>query len=236
MYKFRNNQIILIGDTHSTETTYQILKTRIPKGSDVFHIGDGGWGFGKEPFALDNAKSWADRIDKLCCELDIRIFHNIGNHDNPEVWNLNSINNSIFVKTGEVGEFPNGKKVLFVGGGVSVDRFRRKKGEDYWIMEHTPYINPVPKTDFIFSHDCPDNFNHPTATLPNSYGWYVERDVGLIHDCKEQRDNMARIWRESGAKTCFYGHFHRSLLETINGVTARCLDINELYEFNADKP
>jgi predicted phosphodiesterase len=235
MYKFRNNFCILVGDTHSTETTYELLNIRIPDGSDVVHIGDGGWGFGKPEYALDNARSWQDRIDKLCAKLNIKLFHIIGNHDNPAVWEFPSTDNLIFVKSGEVGEFPNGKKVLFVGGGVSVDRFKRKKGESYWIMETTPYINPVEKTDFVFSHDCPDNFNHPTATLPSCYGWYVERDVTLMDDSQEQRENMARIWRESGAKKMAYGHFHRSIIEEIDGVWAKCLDINELYEFNAEQ-
>lgn len=235
MHKFRTNQVILIGDTHSTNTTYEILSLRMPEDSDVVHIGDGGWGFGKEEYALDSAKSWRDRISKLCEKLNIRLFHIIGNHDNPEAWNLPSTENFIFAKTGETAEFPNGKKVLFVGGGVSVDRIKRIKNESYWTLEHTPHINPVPKTDFVFSHDCPDNFNHPTATLPRFYGWYVERDVLLLDDCKQQRDNMARIWRESGAKRAIYGHFHNSSVEEIDGVRAKCLDINELYEFNADE-
>ena len=141
--------------------------------------------------------------------------------------------NLFFVGTGDIAEFPNGKTVLFVGGGVSVDRIKRTKDWSYWIMETTEYLNPVPQTDFVFSHDCPDNFNHPTATLPQSYGWYVDKDPTLMDDCKEQRENMTRIWRESGAKRAIYGHFHNDKFEEIDGVTAKCLDINELYEFNA---
>ena len=223
-----------MGDTHSTDITYQLLTMRIPNGSDVVHIGDGGWGFGKPSYAMENARSWAQRIDKLCKQIDVRLFHIIGNHDNPAVWDFPSTENLIFVKSGDVAEFPNGKKALLIGGGISVDRFKRIRGESYWIMETTPYMTSVPKTDFVFSHDCPDHFNHPTATLPQAYGFYVQNDPTLMHEAKEQRDNMAHIWRESGAKRAVYGHFHNSKLETVDGVCAKCLDINELYEFNTD--
>ena len=233
-YNFRTNSVILLGDTHSENTTYEILNIRIHNGSDVFHVGDVGLGFGNEMFAMQNARSWLDRINKLCQKLDIRLYLNRGNHDRPDVWGEPSLSHVFLVKTGEIGIFPNGKKVLFVGGATSVDRFVRKVGESYWPNEITEDSQEVPLVDFVFSHDCPDYFNHPTATLPRSYGWYVERDVSLMDDCKAQRDKMARIWQESGAKKAFYGHFHNSKRESVNGIEARCLDICELLEFNAD--
>lgn len=224
----------MIGDTHSTDITFRILNESNISDCDIVHIGDGGWGFGKEPHSIDNALYKKRSIDKLLKSRNIRLFHIRGNHDNPKIWDFDSTENLIFVNTGDVAEFPNGKTVLFVGGGISVDRFKRTKDWSYWIMETTEYLNPVPQTDFVFSHDCPDNFNHSTATLPDSYGWYVDKDPTLMDDCKEQRENMRRIWHESGAKIAIYGHFHNSKEEEINGVRAKCLDINELYEFNAE--
>lgn len=237
-YKFRNNRVILLGDTHSTAVTYNIVNgNEIENGSDIFHVGDAGIGFGKyQNIVLETAKNTLERLNKLAQEKNINVYLNRGNHDNPNVWEQCwEFSNVFLVKTGDTGIFPNGKTVLFVGGGISVDRIKRIKDVSYWIMEKTEYLNPVPKTDFVFSHDCPDNFNHPTATLPQSYGWYVERDSTLMDDCKEQRENMRRIWQESGAKRAIYGHFHRSIVEEINGVTAKCLDINELYEFNVEE-
>ena len=91
------------------------------------------------------------------------------------------------------------------------------------------------KCDILFSHDCPDYFNHHTETLPRNFGWYVERDVTLLEECKRQRENMGDILKRSEAKTLFYGHFHNSLREEKEGVYAQCLDINELLEFDADR-
>ena len=234
-YKFRENTVILIGDTHSTNITYELLNIRIPNRSDVVHIGDGGWGFGNADYAINNAKSWLSRINRLCQDLDIILYHIIGNHDNPDVWNLENASNVIFVKSGDVGIFPNGKKCLFVGGGISVDRYTRKEGVDYWKGEVTPILEHVEKVDIVFSHDCPEHFNHSTASLPRNFGWYCERDTTLLDDCLKQRLNMTDICARSEAKLIIGGHFHNSMKQEIDGVKYRCLDINELYEFDADE-
>ena len=235
-YKFRNDTLILLGDTHSTSVTYDILNINIPNGSDLWHCGDGGWGFGPPSYAIDNAKSWLDRINKLCQKIDIMLYHQIGNHDNPAVWELPNIySNLILLKTGDIGIFPNGKKTLFVGGGVSVDRCNRTQGIDYWKDEITPYLDQVEKTDFVFAHDAPEYFNHSTSTLDGRFLWAIQKDPTLIEDCYKQRNNMSDIVERSGAKVLFGGHFHRSIQQKERGIYYRCLDINERFEFDSNK-
>lgn len=234
-YNFRSDRIILIGDTHSTQEVKDILNIRIPNGSDCLHIGDVGLGFGDNSYAMDNAKSWLMMFNDLCVKLDINLYLISGNHDRPQVWDLPNYSNVFLIHSGDVGVFPNGKKALLVGGGVSVDRFKRKEGADYWRDEITPKLDNVEKCDIMFSHDCPSYFNHPTTSLPRSYGWYVERDVTLMDDCENQRLVMSDIAERSEANTIFYGHFHNTMREEKNGIYARCLDINELFEFDANK-
>lgn len=234
-YNFRTNNLIIQGDTHSTNGIYETLNILIPNGSDYLQIGDGGWGFGDPSYALDNAKSWLDRINKLCVTLNINCYLLAGNHDNPEVWKLpNKYSNVILVQSGDIGIFPNGKKVLFVGGGVSVDRVTRTEGKDYWKDEITPEFKITESCEYILSHDCPTDFNHSTETLHRPYGWYVDRDVHLIDDCRKQRSKLDEALKHSNAKEIYYGHYHNSTKQTIDGVTARCIDINELYELRAD--
>jgi DNA repair exonuclease SbcCD nuclease subunit len=224
-----------MGDTHSTDVTYELLNIRIPDGNDVVHLGDVGLGFGQLSYAIDNAKSWLDRLNKLCSKLNINLYLIRGNHDNPSVWNFPNIYSNVFLtQSGDVGIFPNGKKVLFVSGGVSVDRYSRKEGIDYWSDEITPILENVEKCDIMFAHDCPEHFNHPTNTLYKNYGWYCERDLTLQDDCLKQRLNMTDIAKKSEAKTLFGGHFHNSFREEKDGVYYRCLDINELFEFDAE--
>ncbi len=235
-YNFRDNGCALIGDTHSTTVTNQLLVSnkKFLKDYDVVHIGDGGWGFGSPAYALDNAKSWCDLINKTCKELNIVLYHIIGNHDNPDVWKFPNLSNLIFVQSGDVGVFPNGKQVLFIGGGVSIDRYTRKEGIDYWKNEVTPFLDTVEKCDVVFSHDCPEHFNHATKSLVNNFGWYIERDITLLTDCERQRYNISDICKRAEAKKIFGGHFHNNIQEEIDGVKYRCLNINELYEFRTD--
>ena len=234
-YYFRNNRIILIGDTHDTTSVHNILNIDIPDGNDVLHVGDVGLGFGFPDLAMENAGEWLRRFNNLCKTLDINLFLTIGNHDNPEVWKFPNQSNVFMLKSGDVGIFPNGKKALLIGGGLSVDRFKRTEGFDYWRDEVTPRLDTVEKCDIMFSHDCPEHFNHSTKSLPSNYGWYCERDVTLIDDALKQRLNMSDIVKRSGIKTMFYGHMHNTLCQNVDGVYARCLDINERYEFDAEK-
>lgn len=234
-YNFRQNSVILQGDTHNNSDIYDAINLRIPEGWDYVQIGDGGWGFGKASYAIDNAKSWLDRINKLCQKVDVRCYLLRGNHDNPAVWKLPPIySNVILVQDGDIGIFPNGKKVLFVGGGISVDRYNRKVGIDYWEDEKTSDFD-VEECDVMFSHDCPTSFNHDTDGLIKSYGWYVERDPTLLDVCRLQRSKIDDIVEQSNVKTILYGHYHNNITQTIDGVDGRCIDINELYEYNADK-
>ena len=233
-YNFRDNKIILIGDSHDTEVVYDIISTRVPNGSDVCHVGDVGLGFGKESYAIPQAQAWLNRFNKLCVSINVRVFLIIGNHDNPKVWELPSTDNVILVKSGDIGIFPNGKKALLIGGGISVDRWTRTGGIDYWQDELTPYLENVEKCDIMFSHDCPEHFNHATDSLLRSFDRCVKRDPTLMEDALKQRLNMTDITKRSDVKTIIGGHFHRSIREEKDGVYYRCLDINELWEFDAE--
>jgi hypothetical protein len=236
-YKFRSNKVILQGDTHCNDVIYNTIVERLPDNSDYIQIGDGGFGFGNPSYALCNAKSWLSRIDNVCKSLNINCYLIRGNHDNPEVWKLPPIySNIILVNSGDVGVFPNGKRSLFVGGGVSVDRFTRTVNDTYWVDEITENLENVPECDIIFSHDCPEYFNHSTHSLYKHYNWYCDRDVTLIDDCVKQRNNMSNIAKLSKATTIFSGHFHNNMRQQIDGVYYRCLDINEQFEFDSETP
>lgn len=232
-YNARYNNIIILGDTHSTDITNRILSKKVPTGSDIVHIGDGGWGFGKKAYALDNAKSWCDIVNKTCAELNVILYHIIGNHDNPAVWKLPNLSNLIFVQTGDVLQFPNGKKALFIGGGLSIDRCTRILGEDYWKDEITPKLETVEKCDYVFSHDCPEHFNHSSHTLPTYWKGFCQKDKKLVDDAIAQRKTVGDICDKSGAEFIISGHFHNNFTAFENGVRYQCLNINELYDFHA---
>lgn len=233
-YKFKENILPILGDTHSTSPLYDILSTRIEDGWELLHVGDVGLGFGKITYAKENALSWLDKLNKHCAKRDIMLYLIRGNHDAPWVWNFPNYSNVILLQEGDYGVFPNGKKAIFVGGGISVDRCARTINEDYWSDEGTNHIENIEKCDIVFSHDAPEAFNHSTATLDRHFDWAIKRDSFLMSDCYHQRGIITDIWKKSEAKTIIYGHFHNSWRQEIEDTYGRCIDINELFFFDSD--
>lgn len=228
-----------MGDTHSTDITDQILQFKISKlnpGCDLIHMGDGGWGGGLYDSTLDNTYAWCKIINDRCNKLDVMLYHIRGNHENPVIWKeiAGEYSNLKFVDTGDELVFPNGKKALIIGGGISVDRFIRKEGIDYWKDEITQEVELTDTYDVVFSHDCPEYFNFNTNSLYRSWYYYVNRDSTLIAEAEQQRNRVGALVEKSGAKELYYGHFHNSTKETVNGIYGQCIDINELYEYDAN--
>lgn len=228
MIQFRNNKILLLGDTHSYMRTYHLLKiTKNIDGYDVVFLGDGG-----EGFSCDKQDEIAfGKISDLCRKRNINLFCIRGNHSNPEVWNRNyKFSNVFLVKDYESARFPGGKTALLVGGGISIDRVYRKENLDYWPDEITLYQKINEKFDILFSHDCPDYFNNSTGSLPSSpYGAILAYDPTLMRDALFQRNVMGQIVADIECKNLYSGHFHRSVVEHKFGMTYRGLNIEEIF-------
>lgn len=233
-FTYRYNRLIMIGDSHNVQRVKEHL-LQMPDGSDVVHVGDTSIGYGDIRWAKDNAKVWMEMYNEVCVKKDLTFYIIRGNHEPPWAWDLPNLSNVFMIHTGDVGVFPNGKTNLFICGGISVDRVKRVVGETYWPDEITETLEHVSVCDFAFMHDAPEHFNHPTATLPNSFGWYVDRDPTLMDDSRKQRANMTKICKESGAKVLIGGHFHNFDQQEIDGVKYRCLNIDEVWEFDSEK-
>ena len=237
IYEFRSNRIILQGDTHDMDVTWKIIYNKVPSGSDYLHLGDIGVGFGERELAIPRCLTWLANVDKLCKSLNVRAFFIRGNHDAtyPEIWE-SKWSNVFLIEDHAYATFPNGKKAILLAGGLSVDRVTRVENWDYWKGEQTKEIKFVDKCDFAFSHDCPEHFNHSTASLPNgAFKWLVDKDPTLIEECVKQRSVVTDIMTRSEVKVIHYGHMHNEIVEYIDGVYARCVNIDELREFDANK-
>jgi predicted phosphodiesterase len=235
-FNFRSNTVTLLGDTHDTSVTKDIIATRVQEGGDIIHLGDGGYGFGPPTYAIDNALSWLKMINKVCNQLDITLYQIRGNHDNTSlrIWDA-QYSNIVLINKEAYGIFPNGKSALLLSGGVSIDRCVRTANKDYWYDEGTHPIENVENVDIVFSHDCPEQFNHSSHTIPTHWKMYNDKDDMLYQDCIKQRAIVGDIVKRSNAKTLLYGHFHNNITQQIDGVYARCIDINELFFFDADR-
>lgn len=232
--KFRSNQILLLGDTHSYKRTYMNLSFRENlDGFDIVFMGDGG-----EGVECDHSfdAHWLQKISNTCKKRDIRFFAIRGNHSDPSVWERGyKFDNLFLVPDYSFGIFPNGLKSLFVGGGISIDRTNRVEGYDYWSNENTIYSKIEEEIPILFCHDAPDYFNNPTNSLWGSrFQHFILDDAELLADCLIQREIIGKIVSDIKPKQIYGGHFHNSKSEELKGIKYRCLDINELLMIDAD--
>ena len=73
-YNFRNESVILIGDTHDLVKTREILKGgNIPQGSDVIHLGDGGIGFDKNQLHKHTLME-LDYFSRICTKNNYNLY------------------------------------------------------------------------------------------------------------------------------------------------------------------
>jgi hypothetical protein len=227
--QFRQNSCQLLGDTHSMGDTLAMLRrSGIRDNMDVVFLGDGGEGFNGRGYD----ERMLDEISKVCCQRNIRLYCIRGNHSNPSCWvggGYDRPPSVFFVPDYTDGVFPNGTTCLMVGGGLSIDRYTRAEGIDYWAAEITIYQKMEKKYDILFSHDAPEHFNHSTASLKDTpYGPYLLVDHTLSEDCLLQRNVISQIAKDIECRHIFSGHFHNKVRQKIRGVEYRCLAICEV--------
>ena len=197
-------------------------------GATILHMGD--CGVGRNPGrSMKKLASHAKNRDQT-----IMIIR--GNHDNPKWYPHKFSDNVRLLGDYTELEFPNGTNGICVGGGISLDRSISMLGYDYWDNETTPFRPHLctPST-FLFLHDAPSYFNNQSYTLKvGHFSSYIDQDESLMADCIAQRDVIDKITELCTPKYIYGGHFHNSVSDRIDGVTYRCLNINELYLLHAD--
>lgn len=225
----------LVGDTHGVFHAIRLCDY-IPKGQDIIHMGDIGLGFYPLKRDLNDLQVLADDLARR----NQRLFIVRGNHDNPAFWNeglASKLRNSerlIFLP-----EFARAKtaaqSIIFVNGGVSIDRVERIPLISYWKDEITPDIpENLKPADIVIAHDAPSYFNHPTDTLPDKYPFYVARDRSLMAESYAQREKLDRVAEIVKPKRWYSGHYHNSMVQEKNGIRYQALGINEIIKINTN--
>jgi len=230
--KFKTTSVILLGDTHSLDVTYYIVKdTPNLDNKEIIQLGDFGL-LGK----YYNLINGLYHINQVCKNRNIKLYIIRGNHDFKYFFDDSYLfSNLFFLPDYSFGLFPNGISCLFVGGGISLDRNHRCDGIDHCAQEATEYKKIDKKYNILFSHDTSDYFNNSTESLWSSpYQRYILEDLDLLQDCYNQRAVMGKIIEDIGCDFTASGHFHRSVIEKKNGIIYKGLDINELWMFDSD--
>lgn len=242
--------MIFIGDTHGLRPIFSIIDRHNLTSQNLIHVGDLGLGFVSIQQDIKNL----DVLDEMLIETNNHLYAIRGNHDNPIFWdkskglNLPKYHNIHLVEDFEVIKIEN-KHVLFAGGAISIDRRPRMSDlpwPTWWKdevfkydeekMEQNIYGKDI---DIVVTHSAPD-FCFPQGSnnyLVNEYA-IVEYQHGIkLHDeLAEERGEITRMYSDlkhgfgKKPKYWFYGHFHNTKSEDINGTIFKLLNINEIYD------
>lgn len=215
------------GDIHGNleYIKYSIANNHL-KNACIVICGDVGMGF--QPKWEKHVLKYINHIivSKNCFVVGIR-----GNHDNPDCFNDISIEkqNWINVPDYTIIEVCN-KHVLCIGGGISIDRSFRIINETYWKNETIVYKPKIIdfKIDIIASHEAPLNvFPYGTSKIVTDF---AKIDPNLLNDLLKSRETLSKVLNDYKGEIIhwYYGHYHNSFYEVVNGTTFHLLNIGEL--------
>ena len=222
------SSIITVGDIHGEYKKLKfLLKNKNINDAVICLAGDIGMGFNK-PNYYKTMFTW---LNKFCIEHNIYIFAVRGNHDNPDyfdgTWeysNLMLVPDYYILETKE-------DKILFVGGGISIDKEYRTLNVSYWAGEQVVYKPEISKTNtgitIVVSHSSPA-FCEPHLKVKSN-------DLHLMEECALERKILTDVYYdliESGNKifAWCYGHFHFYNFAIIDDVKFIAHDIDQLVE------
>jgi len=209
--------IAVIGDIHGEfGVLAQIIQHTIPDGAEIIQVGDFGF--------------WPElRRHYVVPSRPVRFVD--GNHDHIELLLAAQCDwpNAIYKPRGSV-EVIDGRRVLFLGGSMSVDRKWRqyKLGMNAWFDDEivrqvdveTALENAKGGVDLMITHTPPDHMIRK---------WFSPKGLrNFGHDPATWVDLAARrvedVWRALGEPPLYCGHMHMPITDG----PLRILNINEV--------
>ncbi|QIG76995.1 putative metallophosphatase protein [Rhizobium phage RHph_TM39] len=200
-----------IGDVHGKYSQYKKILKESPY--PTIQVGDMGVGFYERDRVTHEIKASANPPYDLMVKAEARFER--GNHDNPRVCK----NHTQWIPDGHT-ETIGKSKVMFIGGGLSIDRGMRIEGESWWPDEElsmTELYDMVDKyaeyrPDVMVTHDCPDIMAAIIFGVTDK-GNYPSRT-------RQAFQSMFEIYQP---KLWIFGHWHRSARYHHNGTKFICL-------------
>jgi len=211
----------IIGDTHGKWYDYQLITNpNIGNVESSIQVGDFGIGFSGE--------YWHGRVNDFHTENPNHRFIR-GNHDNPEM-----------CKTEMVGYIPDGtieNDVMFIGGAWSIDQEWRVKDQDWWEDEELSYeeldrlinVYEVMKPRIMITHDC------PTIAAYEMFVKHGKTLAGTNQFKTRTAEAFQAMFEIHQPEFHFFGHWHQTKKEIINGTTFHCLGECDFIDFDLNK-
>ena len=238
-----------IGDTHGMRPVFSIIDRLKLTNSNLIHVGDFGLGFVS---IMQDVKN-LEVVDEMLLDTQNKLYVVRGNHDNPIFWdkskglNLPKLHNIHLVDDYSVLDIEN-KKILCVGGGISIDRQIRKADYPYpswWQDEEFQWhpgkfnrvVNNHSTMDIVVTHSAPSACYPRGVDAPIVNDWHnveLEHGNNLKGELQMERKKIDMlkdaVLKAYKPTNWFYGHFHTSKTEVIKGVKFQALKINEICE------
>lgn len=246
----KKRDIFFCGDTHGNHKQIKyLIKSRKITNAVIFHVGDFGIGFKKAERDIEDLED----LDEFLKEKNIIMWVCRGNHDNPIYFNGNYIYGNLKLVEDYTVVEVNNKKVLMVGGALSIDREPRKRtnidyikiGREerfYWDTEvfvlDEEKLAEIKDIYIVVTHTSP-SFVYPNNMngYPRIVTQFTDEDKTLLTDLDSERELLSKFWElvkvNSKPEFYYYGHFHQNNEENINGTKFTCLGIAEL-KFHED--
>ena len=228
--EIKTQNLAIVGDIHGDfpELVWRITERYEITDTTFILAGDCGIGFDNSLEDMYRRKRMNSKLGNsgniLLC---IR-----GNHDNPK-----------YFQEGELIDFPclktlpdythlswGSRKVLVIGGGISVDREYRleemkKNGKEIWwpnegIIHSSDLLDP--KEDIIISHMAPLCIGPVLIRGGESHEiWEAERS---------DREYLSTVLKETRPTRWIFGHYHQSISGDYENCLWRGINIQEIYE------
>lgn len=232
--------MLFIGDIHGNFVKLQLLIDRFDfTDQTLIQVGDFGLGF--RSLAQDIYDM--EMLNKRLKERNSKMYVIRGNHDNPEYWksmiHTFQLSNFKLVPDYTFMNIEN-KGIIFIGGGISIDRSKRDLDKSYWkneamipnhewfktfnnnmidiVVTHVPMMSVYP----IFDNGLLNYYLKDDETLQED----IDTEQKLLSDYNElllkKNPNSLRNW--------ISGHMHMTALQTTRNIKHRILDIDEFFE------
>ena len=245
-------RILYLGDIHGNfSLIHQYVKNYDIKDAHIIQVGDFGVGFA----LLDKERRALGMFHDLFVKNNVIVWAIRGNHDFKPYFDNDpfGFSNIRLVPDYTVLEIE-GKKILCVGGAVSVDRewrytgaqrrgeFDVVPGQSWWkdevfVLEKEKVVD-LKGINIVVTHTCP-SYCPPDNTF--GFGSFVEGiirdtgDVGLKTDLNVERQAMNDLFHYlkingNNIDNHYYGHFHKSEVQNYDGIVHRMLGVGELWE------
>ena len=246
-------RIYYLGDIHGNfSVIHQYINKFDIKDAHIIQVGDFGVGFK----SIEKEKRLLGMYHDRLVKNNVTVWAIRGNHDYKPHFDLDpfEFTNIKLIPDYTVLELF-GKKILCVGGAVSVDRtwrytFKQKMGifenqtlgvESWWPDEifqlDKDKVCEMRDIDIVVTHTCP-HYCPPDNTF--SFGPFVEDIIRTTKDDKLKTDlnferqqvtEMFHLLKLNGnnVKYHYYGHFHKSEVQNYEDCQHRMLGVGELW-------